>query len=63
MGEPPASVRPALVVSTAGAACRVAMELHKLAPDRPIRALVDEGFQLLAEGIDPDFATRTKGHR
>ncbi|WP_433162958.1 TetR family transcriptional regulator [Kribbella sp. CA-247076] len=62
MGEPPASVRPALVVSTAGAACRVAMELHKAAPDRPVRELVAESFQLLAEGIDPRFEPTTKGH-
>jgi AcrR family transcriptional regulator len=55
MGEPAGSVRSALVVSAAGAACRVAIELHKTAPDRPLRALVDEGFELLAEGIDPSF--------
>ncbi|TCO49155.1 TetR family transcriptional regulator [Kribbella antiqua] len=65
MGEPASSVRPALVVSAAGAACRVAMELHKHVPDRPIRELVDEGFQLLAEGIDPAFGKTVsqKGHR
>ncbi|TCO30346.1 TetR family transcriptional regulator [Kribbella steppae] len=65
MGEPATSVRPALVVSAAGAACRVAMELHKAAPDRPVRELVHEGFQLLAEGIDPAFgisSTPRKGH-
>jgi AcrR family transcriptional regulator len=56
MGEPAASVRPALIVSTAGAACRVAMELHKNLPGRPVRELVDESFQLLAQGIDPAFA-------
>lgn len=55
LGEPVGSTRPALIVSAAGAACRVAMELHKTAPDRPIRELVDEGFQLLAQGIDPAF--------
>lgn len=55
MGEPAGSVRPALIVSASGAACRVAMELHKTAPDRPLRELVDEGFHLLAEGIDPAF--------
>ena len=55
MGEPAGSIRPALVVSTAGAACRVAMELHKNAPDRPIPELLDEAFQLLAQGIDPAF--------
>ena len=65
MGEPASSVRPALVVSAAGAACRVAMELHKHVPDRPIRELVDEGFQLLAEGIDPAFGETVteKGNR
>lgn len=62
MGEPATSVRPALVVSASGAACRVAMELHKAAPDRPVRELVAEGFQLLAEGIDPGFDPTTKGH-
>jgi AcrR family transcriptional regulator len=62
MGEPATSVRPALVVSASGAACRVAMELHKAAPDRPVRELVAEGFQLLAEGIDPAFGPTTKGH-
>jgi hypothetical protein len=41
------------------------MELHKHDPDRPIRELVDEGFQLLAEGIDPAFGktVTTKGNR
>ncbi|MEU4606528.1 TetR family transcriptional regulator [Kribbella sp. NPDC023972] len=63
MGEPATSVRPALIVSASGAACRVAMERHKADPDRPIRELVDEGFQLLAEGIDPGFrVVPTKGH-
>jgi AcrR family transcriptional regulator len=57
MGAPAGSVRPALIVSTAGAACRVAMELRKSAPDRPVQELVDEGFHLLAEGIDPAFGT------
>jgi AcrR family transcriptional regulator len=68
MGEPASSVRPGLVVAAAGAACRVAMELHKAAPDRSVRELVAEGFQLLAEGIDPGFDSTTnseprrKGH-
>ena len=57
MGEPDSAVRPALIVSTAGAACRVAMEVHKNAPDRPVRELVDEAFHLLAQGIDPAFGT------
>ena len=57
MGVTAGSVRPALIVSTAGAACRVAMELRKSAPDRPVQELVDEGFHLLAEGIDPAFGT------
>src|SRR5262249_43120358 len=55
MGEPAGSTRPALIVSAAGAACRVAMELHKAAPGRPVLELVREGFQLLAQGIDPAF--------
>jgi AcrR family transcriptional regulator len=64
MGEPAGSVRAALVVSTAGAACRVAMELHKTAPDRPIRDLLDEAFHLLAQGIDSAFGpdNQKKGH-
>lgn len=64
MGEPATSVRPALVVSAAGAACRVAMELHKASPDRPVSELVGEAFHLLAEGIDPGFdpdRTQQKG--
>lgn len=64
MGEPAGSIRPALIVSAAGTACRVAVELHKTAPDRPIRDLLDEGFQLLARGTDPDFGPdhHQKGH-
>ncbi|MER7251617.1 TetR family transcriptional regulator [Kribbella sp. NPDC000426] len=58
MGEPAGSVRTALIVSAAGAACRVAMDLHKNAPDRPVVELVREGFQLLAHGIDPAFDQR-----
>jgi AcrR family transcriptional regulator len=53
MGEPAGAIRPALVVSAVGAACRTAMELHKNAPDRPILELVHEGFQLLAQGLGP----------
>jgi AcrR family transcriptional regulator len=64
MGEPAGSIRAALVVSTAGAACRVVIELHKTAPGRPIRDLLDEAFQLLAQGIDTAFGpdNRKKGH-
>jgi AcrR family transcriptional regulator len=62
MGEPAGAIRPALVVSAVGAACRTAMDLHKNAPDRPILELVHEGFQLLAQGLDPGFDTTTKGH-
>ena len=63
MGEPAGSVRAALIVSTAGAACRVVIELHKAAPDRPIRELLDESFHLLARGIDPGFGPdNQKGH-
>ncbi|MEV0283823.1 TetR family transcriptional regulator [Kribbella sp. NPDC050820] len=62
MGEPATAVRPALVVSAAGAACRVAMELHKQTPDRRVSELVGEGFRLLAEGIDPGFDSTEKGH-
>lgn len=61
MGEPATAVRPALVVSAAGAACRVAMELHKQTPDRRVSELVGEGFRLLAEGIDPGFDSTVKG--
>jgi AcrR family transcriptional regulator len=63
MGEAPGSIRPALIVSTTGAACRVAMELHKHAPERSVRELVRESFQLLAQGIDPGFGPdNQKGH-
>ncbi|MGZ0150498.1 TetR family transcriptional regulator [Kribbella sp. WER1] len=55
MGDPAGAIRPALIVSTAGAACRVVMELHKTAPDRPVAELLDEAFQLLAQGIDDAF--------
>jgi AcrR family transcriptional regulator len=62
MGEPASSVRPALIVNTAGAACRVAMETRKTS-ERPVRELVDESFQLLAQGIDPAFeSSPQKGH-
>ena len=63
MGEPAGSIRPALIVSTAGAACRVVLELHKTAPARPIPELLDEAFQLLAQGIDPaNGSDNQKGH-
>ncbi|MEU8221611.1 TetR family transcriptional regulator [Kribbella sp. NPDC048915] len=64
MGEPAGSVRPALIVSAAGAACRMVMELRKAAPDRQIRDLLQEAFQLLAQGIDPAFGPNSekKGH-
>lgn len=63
MGEASGAVRPALIVSAAGAACRVAMELHKAAPDRPVPELLDEAFQLLAQGIDNAFGPNNqKGH-
>jgi AcrR family transcriptional regulator len=64
MGERADALRPALIVSTAGTACRVVMELHKTTPERPIPELIDEAFQLLAEGIDPAFGIRDnqKGH-
>ncbi|WP_427888209.1 TetR family transcriptional regulator [Kribbella sp. GL6] len=60
MGEPAGAVLPGLIVSTAGTACRVAMELHKTAPDRPVTELLDEAFQLLAQGIDTAFGTDQK---
>ncbi|MEU4391842.1 TetR family transcriptional regulator [Kribbella sp. NPDC023855] len=53
IGDP---LRAMLIVSTAGAACRVAMELHKQTPDRPIGEVLDRAFQLLAQGVDPAFA-------
>ncbi|MDX2967708.1 TetR family transcriptional regulator [Kribbella solani] len=55
MGEPPGSLRPALIVNSAGTACRMAMELHKTVPGRPVRELLTEAFQLLAQGIDTAF--------
>jgi AcrR family transcriptional regulator len=62
LAEPAGSIRPALIVSAAGTACRVAMEAHKATPGRPLRELVDEAFQLLAKGIDPGFhLNRSKG--
>lgn len=63
MGEPESSVRPALIVGAAGTACRVAMGLHKNSPERPVSELVDEGFHVLAQGIDPAFGNnQQKGH-
>jgi len=55
LAEPDGALRASLIVSAAGTACRVAMETHKKTPERPLRELVDEAFQLLAEGIDPGF--------
>ncbi|GAA1550992.1 TetR/AcrR family transcriptional regulator [Kribbella hippodromi] len=55
MGEPPGSLRPALIVNAAGTACRMVMELHKTVPDRPVSELLTEAFQLLAQGIDTAF--------
>ncbi|MFB6721492.1 TetR family transcriptional regulator [Kribbella sp. NPDC056345] len=52
IGDP---LRARLIVSAAGTACRVAVELHKDAPDSAPADLVDAAFQLLAQGIDPDY--------
>jgi AcrR family transcriptional regulator len=59
MGEPASSVRPSLIVSAATAAVRVAAEKQKTEPGRSLRSLVDEGFLLLADGIDPAFDKTT----
>jgi AcrR family transcriptional regulator len=56
IGDP---LRAKLIVSAAGTACRVAVELHKDTPDSAPGDLVDAAFQLLAQGIDPDYQ---KGH-
>lgn len=56
IGDP---LRARLIVSTTGAACRVVIELHKDAPDSTPGELVDTAFQLLAQGLDPDYR---KGH-
>ncbi|WP_405062493.1 TetR/AcrR family transcriptional regulator [Kribbella sp. NBC_01505] len=56
IGDP---LRARLIVTAAGTACRVAVELHKTTPDSVPGELVDQAFQLLAQGIDPDYQ---KGH-
>jgi AcrR family transcriptional regulator len=53
------ALRARLIVTAAGTACRVAVELHKTTPDSVPGELVDTAFQLLAQGIDPDYQ---KGH-
>jgi AcrR family transcriptional regulator len=55
LGEPEGSVRVALLVGSVGAACRVVMGLRKANPDTPVRELLTESFQLLAQGIDHAF--------
>ena len=52
IGDP---LRARLIVSTAGAACRVVVELQKDTADSTPAELVDAAFQLLAQGIDPDY--------
>ncbi|TDD63008.1 TetR family transcriptional regulator [Kribbella antibiotica] len=52
IGDP---LRAKLIVTSAGTACRVAVELHKTTPDSAPGDLVDAAFQLLAQGIDPDY--------
>jgi AcrR family transcriptional regulator len=56
IGDP---LRARLIVTAAGTACRVAVELHKTMPDSAPGDLVDQAFLLLAQGIDPDYQ---KGH-
>ncbi|WP_233711908.1 hypothetical protein [Kribbella turkmenica] len=63
MGEPAGSVRPALVVSTAGAACRVAMELHKAFPDRSVRDLVAEASTYLPRASTPPSVRQVPANR
>ncbi|MGW7679298.1 TetR family transcriptional regulator [Kribbella sp. NPDC054772] len=48
-------LRASLIVSAAGTACRVCVELHKTAPDSSPADLVDAAFELLAQGMDPDY--------
>ncbi|GAA0951148.1 TetR/AcrR family transcriptional regulator [Kribbella koreensis] len=55
MGEPLGSPLPALIVSATSMAVRVAVEQRKAGSDRSIRSLVDEGFSLLATGLDPHY--------
>nr|WP_202886249.1 TetR family transcriptional regulator [Kribbella sandramycini] len=52
IGDP---LRARLVVSNAGAACRIAVELHRETPDAAPADLVDAALQLLAQGLDPDY--------
>ena len=52
IGDP---LRARLIVSATGAACRVAVELHKDSPGSEPADLVDAAFQLLAQGLDPDY--------
>jgi AcrR family transcriptional regulator len=59
MGEAPSAVRPALIVSAAGSAVRVAIEMQRTAPGRSLSSLVDEAFLFLADGIDPAFDRTT----
>ncbi|WBQ08571.1 acyl-CoA-like ligand-binding transcription factor [Kribbella sp. CA-293567] len=55
MGEPAASVRPALIVGTATLAVRTAVQQRKYGADRTLRDLVDDAFRQLADGIDPAY--------
>jgi hypothetical protein len=58
MGEPPTSLKPALLVGTVTTAVRVAAEKQKLAGEHEVpdlTALVDEAFALLADGLDPAY--------
>jgi hypothetical protein len=48
-------LRASLIVSAAGTACRVCVELHKTRPDSSPADLVDTAFELLAQGMDPDY--------
>ncbi|WP_020387918.1 TetR family transcriptional regulator [Kribbella catacumbae] len=55
MGEPTGSPRPALIVGATTMAVKVAMEQRKAGSDRPLGALVDEAFSLIADGLDPAY--------
>ncbi|GAA1556711.1 hypothetical protein GCM10009741_71710 [Kribbella lupini] len=58
MGEPPTSLKPALLVGTVTTAVRVAAEKQKLAGEHEVpdlTALVDQAFALLADGLDPAY--------
>lgn len=48
-------LRASLIVSAAGTACRVCVELYKDTPDSSPAGLVDAAFELLAQGMDPDY--------